>query len=156
MHLELSKFRFYVMLQCLLVGGILLYQLIWFCFGETTLAGGEVTDVYWRNSKFSHLQKESSGTVKYSYIVNGVTYNDYDTRNGLDINTTTVEVVYLSFAPAMSRLNSFYNNWYGFGIGYLIFFTVTSFIFLIPNDTMPSNSYIYFTSKKPYLHMIIK
>jgi hypothetical protein len=155
MHFELSKFRFYLALQCLFIGLVLLYQLVWLKFGVTTPAFGEVTDVYWKNVR-GPLSKELSGTVTYEYNVNGQTYMDYDTRNGLDISTTNVEVVYLSFAPSMSRLNTFYNNWYGFGIAYAIFFTITSFIFLIPNDTMPMNSFIYFTSKKPWLHMVIK
>jgi hypothetical protein len=155
MHFELSKFRFYLALQFLFVGFVLLWQLVWFCCGKTTAALGEVTDVYWKNNR-NKFSKEFSGSVTYTYYVNGVQYDDYDTRNGLDISTTEVEVVYLNFLPSWSRLNTFYNNWYGFGIAYLIFFTITSFIFLIPNDTMPSNSFIYFSKRKPYLHMIIK
>jgi hypothetical protein len=29
-------------------------------------------------------------------------------------------------------------------------------IFFIPNETMPRNSFFYFTRKKPWIHMIVK
>jgi hypothetical protein len=151
--LEFSKFRFYLLLQGIVLFSILLYQLVWFVFGETTIANCKA------NFHATHGHKdleENSGTLLYNYYAGEYFYEDYTTRNGTPLAQTEVEIKFLRFAPNISRLNTYEGNWLGFIIAYGIFFTITSLIFLIPNDTMPANSYIYFSRQKPWVHMIVK
>lgn len=145
--IELSKFKFYALFQCIFIFGVLSYQLLWY-FGKTTMAD---CYVYGRMNEL-----ENSGTLSYRYIVNDSVYEDYVTRNGTPIAQEKIEIKYLPCCPSMSRLNTFEGNWLGFLIAYAIYFTISSMIFLIPNDTMPKNSYFYFTKKKPWVNMIVK
>jgi hypothetical protein len=145
--IEFSKFRFYLLFQCIFIFGVLSYQLLWY-FGKTTIAD---CYVYGRMNEL-----KNSGTLAYRYFVDDKKFEDYATRNEIPITQETIEIKYLPFCPSMSRLNNFSGNWLGFLIAYLICFTISSIIFLIPNDTMPRNSYFYFTKKKPWVNMIVK
>jgi hypothetical protein len=145
--IELSKFKFYLLFQCAFIFAVLSYQLLWY-FGKTTMAD---CYVYGRMNELNN-----SGTLAYRYFVNDKKYEDYATRNETPIAQETIEIKYLPFWPSMSRLNTFVGNWLGFIIAYAIYFTISSMIFLIPNDTMPKNSYFYFTKKKPWVNMIVK
>jgi hypothetical protein len=146
--IELSSFKFYLLLQTLMIGSIMLYQLVWFVFGTTTMADCFV---------YGHKNElQNSGTLYYRYNAFEKDYEDYGTRNEVPISLENVEIKYLSFAPSFSRINSFENNWLGFIIAYGLFLVITSLIFLIDNDTMPKNSYFYFTKKKPWINMIVK
>ncbi len=144
---EISTFRMYLLLQCIFIFGILSYQLLWY-FGTTTMAD---CYVYGRMNELNN-----SGTLVYRYVVNDKTYEDYATRNEIPIAQEKIEIKYLPFWPSMSRLNNFSGNWLGFLIAYAIYFAISSIIFLIPNPTMPKNSYFYFTNKKPWINMIVK
>jgi hypothetical protein len=146
--IELSRSQFYIMLQIIFIGMVLLYQLIWFAFGKTTMAE---CHVYGRKNELNN-----SGTLAYRFTANETLYTDYDTRNEIPITQEYIEVKYLSFAPSLSRINSFTNNWMGFMIAYGIFFAFTSLLFFIPNDTMPAHTFFYFTKKKPWINMIEK
>jgi hypothetical protein len=99
---------------------------------------------------------KNSGTLAYRYHANNKVYEDYGTRNEIPIAQEQIEIKYLPFWPSMSRINTFEGNWLGFFIAYAVYFTISSMIFLIPNDTMPRNSYFYFTKKKPWVNMIVK
>lgn len=99
---------------------------------------------------------KNSGTLAYRYFVDNKMYEDYATRNETPIAQENIEIKYLPFWPSISRLNTFAGNWLGFLIAYALYFTISSMIFLIPNDTMPRNSYFYFTKKKPWVNMIVK
>jgi hypothetical protein len=146
--IELSSFKFYLLLQTLVVGSIMLYQLLWLVFGTTTMADCFV---------YGHKNElQNSGTLYYRYNTFEKNYEDYGTRNEVPISQESIEIKYLSFAPSFSRINSFENNWLGFIIAYGLFLVITSLIFLIDNDTMPKNSYFYFTKKKPWINMIVK
>jgi hypothetical protein len=145
--IEVSKFKFYLLFQCIFIFGVLSYQLVWY-FGKTTMAD---CYVYGRMN-----QLENSGTLAYRYMANDSLYEDYATRNGTPIAQEQIEIKYLTLWPSVSRLNTFEGNWLGFLIAYAIYFTISSMIFLIPNDTMPKNSYFYFTKKKPWINMIVK
>jgi hypothetical protein len=145
--IELSKFKFYLLFQCVFIFGVLSYQLLWY-FGKTAMAD---CYVYGRMNEL-----ENSGTLAYRYVVGDKIYEDYATRNETPVAQETIEIKYLTFWPSMSRLNTFSGNWLGFLIAYAIYFTISSMIFLIPNDTMPRNSYFYFTKKKPWVNMIVK
>ena len=146
--IELSSLQFYALLQCIFISAVMLYQFIWFAFAVKSSAD---CFVY---GKLNEL--ENSGTIVYQYIVNGNTYENYGTRNGVAITVQQIEVEYLSFAPSFSRINTFYSNWLSFIVAYLIYFTFTTLLFFIPNDTMPTNSYFYFTKKKPWVNIIEK
>jgi hypothetical protein len=150
-HIEFSKFKFYLLLQSVVVIPILCYQLCWH-FGETTMANCYVKGI----KRFDYDNTKNSGTLFYNYQVNGITYEDYATRNEIPLTQKQIEIKYLTFSPSTSRLNTFEGNWLGFLIAYGLFFTISSIIFLIPNDTMPKNSYLYFTKQKPFIHMIVK
>ena len=145
--IEFSKFRFYLLFQCIFIFGILSYQLLWY-FGKKTTAE---CYVYGRVNELNN-----SGTLAYRYFVNDKKYEDYATRNEIPVTQEVIEIKYLPFWPSMSRLNNFYGNWLGFIIAYAVYFTISSMIYLIPNDTMPKNSYFYFTKKKPWINMIVK
>jgi hypothetical protein len=145
---EISKFKLYLLLQFIFIAIVLLYQLIWFTYGKNTMAECFV------NGRINQL--ENSGTMVYRFEANGKFYEDYDTRNGAPVVQDHIEIKYLSFAPSLSRINSFESNWLGYFIAYGIFCTILSIIFLIPNDTMPRNSFFYFTKKKPWINMIVK
>ncbi len=145
--IELSKFKFYLLFQCIFIFGVLSYQLLWY-FGKTTMAD---CYVYGRINEL-----KNSGTLAFRYYVNNKVYEDYATRNEIPITQEQIEIKYLPFWPSMSRINTFEGNWLGFLIAYAIYFTISSMIFLIPNDTMPKNSYFYFTKKKPWVNMIVK
>ncbi len=74
-------------------------------------------------------------------------HEDYRTRHETPTVQDGIEIKCLSFWSSLSRLDTFAGNWLRFIIGYTIFFTATSMMFLIPNDTMPPNSYFYLTKK---------
>jgi hypothetical protein len=145
---ELSRYQFYLLLQSIFISIVLLYQLIWFFAGNTTIAD---CIVYGRKNEL-----KNSGTIAYRFITNNKLYEDYDTRNEAVILNDQIEIVYLSFLPSFSRINSFKNNWLGYIIAYGLFCTFTSLLFFIPNDTMPAGTYFYFTKKKPWVNMIEK
>jgi hypothetical protein len=151
--LEFSKFRFYLLLQGIVVFSILLYQLVWFVFGETVMANCKAN--FYATHGHKDLE-ENSGTLLYNYYVGENFYEDYATRNGTPLAQTEVEIKYLRFAPSISRINSYYGSWLGFIIAYGLFLVITSLMFLVPNDTMPANSFIYFSKQKPWIHMIVK
>jgi hypothetical protein len=146
--IELSRFQFYLMLQTLFIGMVLLYQLIWFIYGKNIMADCIVS------GRLNELQ--NSGTILYKFAIADQTYNDYDTRNEATIINNQIEIVYLSFYPRLSRINRFYNNWLGFIIMYGLFCAFTSALFLIPQETIPANTYFYFTKKKPWVNIIEK
>jgi hypothetical protein len=139
------------LLHGIFIGLILLYQSIWFFFSEKTMAS---SNIYW--GPYKELRVIEPGTILYHYQVNGIDYSGETTRNGIPITEQTIEIRYLTFSPSISRPDTYASNWLGFQIAWLIFFVITSMIFFIPNDTMPRNSYFYFTRRKPWIHMIIK
>jgi hypothetical protein len=149
-HIEFSKFRFYLLLHGLFIGVVLLYQSLWI-FSDTTMAA---CGTYW--GPYKERRNIEPGTLMYAYRVNDNVYTESTTRNGTPISQEFIRVRYLTFWPSVSRLDSYEGNWLGFQIAWLIFFVITSMIFFIPNPTMPKNSYIYFTGKKPWIHMIVK
>ncbi len=145
---ELSRYQFYLLLQTIFIGMVLLYQLIWFIAGDTIM--GDCI-VYGRKNELIN-----SGTIAYRFIVKDKLFEDYDTRNEATIINDKIEIVYLCFLPSFSRINSFKNNWLGFIIAYSIFCAFTTLLFFIPNDTMPAGTYFYFTKKKPWVNLIEK
>lgn len=148
---EFSRFELYFLLQGIFIGFVLLYQLVWH-FGKTTIANCSVTT----NINTYKNSIENSGTLSYSYNVNGNVYNDYTTRNEIPITQNEIEVKYLSFWPSISRVNTFEDNWLGFIITYSIFLIFTTLFFLIDNETIPNKSYFYFTKNRPWVNIIQK
>ncbi len=149
--IEFSKNQFYFLLHGTFIGIILLYQAVWL-FSNSTIAACRVYP-----GPYKERRNIEPGTLMYAYrAANNEIYTGETTRNGVPLKQETVQVRYLSFAPSISRLDNYEGNWLGFQIAWLIFFVITSMIFFIPNDTMPKNSYIYFTRKKPWIHMIVK
>lgn len=146
--IELSKNQFYLLLQSMFIVMVLLYQLIWFVYGKNMMADCIVS------GRLNELQ--NSGTLLYKFSVADKVYDDYDLRNEVKIINDQIEIVYLSFYPSFSRVNTFKNNWLGYIITYGLFCTFTSFLLLIPNDTMPAHTYFYFTKKKPWINLIVK
>ena len=148
--LELSRVQLYLVLHAVFIGSFLLYQSLWI-FSKTTSAY-----CYAYNEEQLVARGQSPGTLVYHYVVNDKMYRETTTRNEIPLTQHSIQVKYLSFYPAFSRIDSFYGNWAGFVMAWGIFFVITTMIFFIPNDTMPSNSFFYFTSKKPWIHMIVK
>jgi hypothetical protein len=99
---------------------------------------------------------KNSETLAYRYVVHNKIYEDYATRNEVPITQETIEIKYLVFWPSISRVNTFSGNWLGFLIAYAIYYSISSMIFLIPNETMPRNSYFYFIKKKTWVNTIVK
>lgn len=148
--LELSKIQLYLLLQGIFIGLILLYQLCWL-FSEQTTAY-----CYAYNEAQLVSRNESPGTLVYQFMVGNKVYRETTTRNEIPLDQHYVPVRYFSFAPGISRLDTFYGNWADFIMAWGIFFVITTMIFFIPNETMPRNSYFYFTRSKPWIHMIVK
>lgn len=148
--LELSKFKLYLLFHGIFIGAILLYQSVWL-FSKTTNA-----DCYAYNAENLLRKGLSPGTLVYHYWVNDQMYFENTTRNEIPIAQNSIRIRYLNFYPSISRVDSFAGNWLGFVIAWGIFFVITSMIFFLPNETMPNNSYFYFTKQKPWIHMIVK
>lgn len=148
--LELSKFRFYLLLHIIFIGAILLYQSIWQT-GVTTIAY-----CYAYNEEQLVKRGESPGTLVYHYLVDSKMYRETTERNELPLTQHQIRIRYLPFYPSISRPDTFKGNWLGFIIAWGLFFIISTMIFFIPNETMPSNSYFYFSRKKPWIHMIVK
>lgn len=148
--LELSKPGLYFVLQFIFLAPVLLYQSLWI-FSVKTQAY-----YYTYNDQRYIVNPEHLGTVIYQYDAAGKRYSATTTRNGLSLFENTVQIRYLPFYPAHSRPDTFEANWLGFLIAYGLYFTFTTMVFFIPNDTMPRNSFFYFTRKKPFIHMIVK
>jgi len=148
--LELSKLKLYLLFHGIFIGTVLLYQSVWL-FSKTTMAY-----CYAYNEKQLVERGESPGTLVYHYLADDVMYRETTTRNEIPLSQHQVQVRYLPFLPSVSRLDTFAGNWLGFIITWGIFFVITSMIFFIPNETMPKNSYFYFTKRKPWIHMIVK
>lgn len=147
---ELSKFKFYLFLHLLFIGPVLLYQSIWL-FSNTTTAY-----CYAYNAEQLIGRHEDPGTLVYHYLVDDKMYRETTTRNEIPIDQHTISIKYLPFYPSWSRPDTFESNWAGFIIAWGIFFVITTMIFFIPNETMPRNSYFYFTKRKPWINMIVK
>ena len=147
---ELSKVGLYLLLHAIFIGAILLYQAVWL-FSETTTAY-----CYAYNEEQLLSSNENPGTLVYHYIAGNKMYRETTTRNEFPLTVHTIEIRYLSFMPSISRVNNFYDNWLGYIMAWIIFFVISSLIFFIPNETMPKNSFFYFTSQRPWIHMIVK
>ena len=148
--LELSKLQLYLAFHGIFIGVVLLYQAVWL-FSKPTMAY-----CYAYNEQQLVARNETPGTLVYHYIVNDKMYRETTTRDEIPLAQHSVRIRYLSFLPSVSRLDTFSGNWLGFIIAWGIFFVITSMIFFIPNETMPKNSFFYFTRKKPWIHMIVK
>ena len=148
--LELSKLKLYIVFHALFIGIVLLYQSVWL-FSKSTTAY-----CYAYNEEQLLSRGESLGTLVYYYLAAGKMYMETSTRNETPLTQHNIPVRYLVFQPAVSRLDTFEGNWLGFIMAWGIFFVITSMIFFIPNETMPKNSYFYFTKRKPWIHMIVK
>ena len=147
---ELSKLKFYLLLHGIVIGLMLLYQSIWL-FSNTTTAY-----CYAYNADQLVSRNQDPGTLVYHYLVDDKMYMETTTRNGVPIEQHTISIKYLTFYPSWSRPDTFEANWVGFIIAWGIFFVITTMIFFIPNETMPKNSYFYFTKRKPWINMIVK
>lgn len=148
--LELSKLKLYLAFHGIFIGLVLLYQSAWL-FSKTTMAY-----CYVYNAASLTSRGQNPGTLIYEYSVDGNDYRETTTRNETPLTQDTIRIRYLEFLPSVSRLDTFEGNWAGFIIGWGIFFVITSMIFFVPNETMPKNSYFYFTRKRPFIHMIVK
>ncbi|MDB5201030.1 MAG: hypothetical protein JWQ27_439 [Ferruginibacter sp.] len=91
-----------------------------------------------------------------TYKVDDNLYEDYVTRNEVPLSQDSINIRYLSFLPSVCRVDSFEGNYLGYIIAWILFFVFTTMVFFIPNDTMPKNSFIYFSRQKPFIHMIVK
>lgn len=147
---EFSKFRFFLLIHSLVIGCILLYQSIWL-FSNQTMAY-----CYAYNGEQLQSRHENPGTLVYHYMVNGEMYRETTTRNEWPLNEHYIPIRYLPYFPSFSRPDTFQSNWAGFIIGWGIFFVITAMIFFIPNETMPRNSYFYFSRKKPWINMLVR
>ncbi|CAN5851593.1 hypothetical protein BH11BAC4_BH11BAC4_24710 [soil metagenome] len=148
--LELSKLQLYIAFHAVFMGAVLLYQSVWL-FGKTTHAY-----CYAYNEAQLVSRGESPGTLVYHYMAGERMFRATTTRDELPLTQHTIKVRYLSFYPEISRPDTFEGTWLGYIIAWGIFFVITSMIFFIPNETMPRNSYFYFTKRKPWIHMIVK
>lgn len=148
--LELSKNKLYLLLHGIFIGSILLYQSLWL-FSDTAMAY-----CYAYNEDQLVKRGQSPGTLVYHYVVDGKMYRETTTRNELPLSQHSIRIRYLPFYPEFSRVDNHYGNWLSFEIAWAIFFVITTMIFFIPNETMPKNSYFYFTDQKPWIHMIVK
>ena len=148
--LELSKLQLYLLFHALFIGVILMYQSLWF-FSDTTEAY-----CYAYNEDQLVSRGETPGTLVYHYVVDGKMFRETTTRNELPLTMHHIRIQYLKFLPSVSRPDHFMWKWAGFILAWGIFFVISTLIFFIPNETMPRNSYFYFTRRKPWIHMIVK
>ncbi len=148
--IEFSKLQLYLLFHGIFIGTILLYQSIWL-FSKTTMAY-----CYAYNEEQLLSRNETPGTLVYHYIVADKMYRETTTRNEIPLSQHSIRIRYLPFLPAFSRPDTWSHSWAGFEIAWFIFFIISSMIFFIPNETMPRNSFFYFTRKKPWIHMIVK
>ncbi len=148
--LEFSKLKFFLLLHGIFVGGILCYQALWIFSEKVTAASG----TYW--GPYAERRNINPGTVVYAYRAGDQIFTGTTTRNGMSVKDTTLTIRYLTYFPSVSRPATYEGQWLAFQVAWLIFFVITGMIFFIPNETMPANSYFYFTKKKPWIHMIVK
>jgi hypothetical protein len=114
--LELSRVQLYFVLHAVFIGSFLLYQSLWI-FSKTTSAY-----CYAYNEEQLVARGQSPGTLVYHYVVNNKMYRETTTRNEIPLTQHAIQVRYLSFYPAVSRIDSFYGNWAGFVVAWGIFF----------------------------------
>lgn len=148
--LEFSKPRFYLLIHATVIGLILLYQSAWL-FSKSTTAY-----CYAYNSEQLLARGEDPGTLVYHYLVDNELHRETTTRNGIPIDQHYINIRYFSLFPSFSRPDTFYGNWGAFIIGWGLFFVISTLIFFVPNETMPRNSFFYFTRRKPWINMIVK
>jgi hypothetical protein len=149
-HWEIPSWGFFLFLHAIFIGIVLLYQSLWL-FSEKTTA---LCETYW--GPYGERRNITPGTIIYRYKAGDEIYEGSSTRNGISITQKTLPVRYLRFKPSISRPDTYEGNWLAFHIAWLIFFVITAMIFFIPNDTIPRNSYIYFTKRKPWINMIVR
>lgn len=149
-YFELSKIKLYLLIHGVFIGSILLYQSIWL-FSKPTNAY-----CYAYNADQLISRHQEPGTLVYHYLVNNKMFIETTTRNGVPLDQHYIQIRYIPLFPSFSRPDTFESNWAGFIIAWGIFFVITSMIFFIPNETMPRNSYFYFTRRKPWINMIVK
>ena len=102
--MRLSKLQTYFLLLSTVTLICLLYQTIWL-FSDT--ANGRILQF----GRGAGKQFKAVGNVTVQYAVNWTEYTDTYLRNGLPDTTRVVSIRYLSFAPSVSRLNSWVGNW---------------------------------------------
>lgn len=148
--LELSKLQLYLLFHGIFIGIILLYQGFWIFSGTTDAY------CYAYNEEQLTARGETPGTLVYHYKVHDKMYRETTTRNELPLTMHHIRIQYLKFMPSVSRPDHFMWKWTGFIIAWGIFFVISTMIFFIPNETMPRNSFFYFSRKRPWIHMIVK
>ncbi len=148
--MQLSKIRAYFLLQALFIGLILLYNTPWLL---SSVAIGRIDEF-----NNGHLKWYRDGLYKermdVSYFVEGTAYLDNFSRNAIPDSQTAIEVRYLNFAPSISHINSFEENYEGSIVCYLVLFMVSTIIFAIPNDIIPKGSLFVISKEKPWIRMI--
>ncbi len=143
----LTKPKTYLLLQTLIICLLVLYQCLWL-FADTV--EGRIVSFPER-----YKNSDNGGYIGVEYIVDGVLYNEYFTRNARPKQFTNIPIKYFSFYPSYSRADNDFDAWMPSIIFYLIFFLGTTILFLpYKNTVIPDGSLFEIKLKFPFIKLI--
>jgi hypothetical protein len=141
--IKLTKGQALLAVLAVILSLCLLYQLVW-VFSRTTTgqvyAAGETR--FGRHRAISWMRA--------TYTVDNMTYDESYLRNEHDVETRSVEVRYLLFAPGISRKNTFSSNW-GVVIMLFIALALVVFIVFIRKDIVSDQAIFILQGKRPFV-----
>jgi hypothetical protein len=143
--MTVSKTKFYFLLIAVCLLCCFLYQAIWL-FSKTT-PGLVVSFGEGAGKRYKHIKN-----VTIRYVVHEQVYLDTYLRNGLPDTAKTASIRYLTFAPSISRVDTFVGNWGITMAIFIVLFLSISIIFLT-KDLVPRGSVFIINKRKPFVRL---
>ena len=138
-----SKWRAFGFLMGIIVITGLVYQSLWWLFGDVTTAKAVPFSYYDKNPP------NDKSRIQASYHVRNVMYQEIFIKESFISKDSTFLLRYLPFAPKICRPNTFIGNW-----GYLIVFWILSLFVLLAvffrNDILKKNVRFIIQNQKPF------
>jgi hypothetical protein len=131
----------------------LLYQSLWL-FSRVAKADIYAADGARTGGSFMPNRSGARGIPRMytTYAVGGVTYHSSYFRNELDVSNGYCEIRYLSFAPDISRKNSFAGNW-GYTLVFFIFLSLVTTVLFVRRDIIGNQAVIVIQGKSPFIRI---
>jgi hypothetical protein len=141
--IKLTKRKALFAILAVLLSLCLLYQSVWI-FSCTTIGQVYAADATRRKGG------RSISWMYATYTVGNTTYDQSYLRNEHDVETHSVEIRYLLFAPGISRTNTLSSNWGAVTTLFIIVSLVASIVF-IRKDIIADQAIFIVQGKSPFV-----
>ena len=140
--IKLNKRQALLALLAVILSLCLLYQLVW-VFSRTTTGQVYATGAMGRSGRVISW-------MRATYTVDNITYDGSYLRNEHDVETRSVQIRYLLFAPGISRANRFSSNW-GVVIMFFVTLSLVAYIVFIRKDIIADQAIFIVQGKSPFV-----